>query len=202
MAPNVKHISLLSQSLAALKVIRPKEAVEYPSQRVQQQQQQQVDSDSYWTWESAAPASSPPDLFSADRITALLVRDAAATQQRQHKSSDGAVTDLKAENDSYWAEQRAQPQQPTDSASYWAEAVHEKHAGGDYWAEATPVDDHHRESNGNAEEDVDDAYWCEAVHVKSTSDSYWAEGESSSTANKYWEWRADRPTASDLYWAV
>ena len=108
MAPNLKRISLISQSLTNLQVVRPKDAV--------YQQRPTEDSESYWEWQA------PVDLFSADHLTANLLK---ASQAAKGES----VTN--PSSDDYWAEESSSSQPleekdvvVLDSASYWAEATH------------------------------------------------------------------------------
>jgi predicted unusual protein kinase regulating ubiquinone biosynthesis (AarF/ABC1/UbiB family) len=53
MAPNLKHITLLSESLINLEVIQPKEAVNQHRQAQQASKQTKtVVSENYWEWTS------------------------------------------------------------------------------------------------------------------------------------------------------
>jgi len=113
-----------------------------------------VDSESYWSWPArndvVTPAASDDDVdvFSANHITANLVRAAAAAA-----ACSTSTVVVNAENDSYWAEEEeascsstgnelAASQSPSlDAAAaansdYWDESWHARNNEGDsYWTE-------------------------------------------------------------------
>lgn len=173
MAPNLKRISLLSYSLADVRVVRPKDTL-YQSRPTE-------DSDSYWEWKA------PVDLFSADHLTGNLIKSARAVTE----------SDTNPSSDAYWAEDSTSSasEDEVDPVSYWAEPSHAHTEADSYWAEAAPVHYHHHE-DGEVSED----YWNEATHTKLASDCYWAEGERSSA--NYWRWNAGELTSHDRYWCM
>jgi hypothetical protein len=190
MAPNLKRISVLSQSLSNLQIIQPKDAL------LQYQAPTPLfDSNSYWEW------SEPTDLFSADHMTANLLSTSKLS------ASLASASTIQARNDDYWAEESSSKQEEcieplhlADSLVYFAEASYDGSVPS-YWDEAVaPV--HHCSRNDN--EAVQHDYWNEDVHRSSGSDTYWAE-ESNAMAvaqRRYWNWQVDTCTRRDCYWIM
>jgi hypothetical protein len=187
MAPNLKRISLVAQSLSSLQIVRPKDALQYqaPAER--------FDSNSYWEW------SEPSDLFSADHVTANLL-----STSKLSASSASAPT-IQAQNDDYWAEESSSVTEDSieplhvvaDSLVYFAEASYDGSIPS-YWDEAkAPA--HHCSSNDDCAA-VD--YWSEAVHETSNSDAYWAEEGAAFSQRRYWNWEVDTCTRRDCYWIM
>jgi hypothetical protein len=199
MAPNLKHITLLSDSLLNLEVIRPKEAL---NQRSQTQEAKTVISQNYWEWTSEA---APTDLFSADHIEANLVKDL--------DSKPDTVVSLQNASDSndYWAEQvedvkvESQPQHveaesvsvpvsPADSNNYWG------------WSNAQTESDNYWDTTAEVRQvarsqAVSNVYW-QWSHATTENDDYWSEETSvpAPSNNNYWKWSSSHETASDRYW--
>jgi hypothetical protein len=199
MAPNLKHITLLSDSLLNLDVIRPKEAL---NQQSQTQKSKTVISENYWEWTSEEPVVTS-DLFSADHIEANLVKDLdskAITVVTLRNASD---------SDNYWAEQdkdvesqirRAQaesvsvPVSPVDSNNYWGWS-NEQTESDSYWDTTEAIIQVVRNQA------VSNAYW-QWSNAATESDAYWSEAmciPAPSNTN-YWKWSPSQQTASDRYW--
>ena len=117
MAPNLPRVTVLSRSLADLKVVHPKDIDFQPPAA--------IDSDSYWEWNSTAPV----DLFSADHIVANLERHCVIEEQATNPDTD-----------SYWAENDT-----VDSDEYWTESTSHKDAN--YWAEQAAPSHHNQEES-------------------------------------------------------
>jgi hypothetical protein len=193
MAPNLKRLSVLSQSLSNLQIVRPKDAL------LQYQAPTPLfDSSSYWEW------SEPTDLFSADHVTANL------RSTSKLSSASAPTSTIQAQNDDYWAEESSsvkqdnvsiEPLHLADSMVYFAEASYDGSIPS-YWVEAVaPV--HHCSSNECAS--VQHDYWNEAVHTPtSDSDTYWAEESDALAASqrRYWNWQVDTCTRRDCYWIM
>jgi hypothetical protein len=202
MAPNLKRITLLSESLDILQVIRPKDAL---IQQTQTKQAEAEASANYWEW--TADCESKVDLFSAAHIEANLVKAASITK------SSSTVTLNNGDSTDYWAEQchqdeqimqvKSQPQHVIEAAApisreaaanYW-EWSHEKAAADEYWngSEMKPA------RHGQAETDSN-TYW-QWSHATSASDVYWNEASVVPDEN-YWMWSPSQHTSSDLYWVM
>ena len=184
MAPNLRQLTLLSDSLADVSaLVRAKMAP------AQSQQQQEQPSASYWDW-PADQVDTPADLFSAEHLQANL-EAAAAT-------SNTASSPLHAEHDDYWAESATEmpssralhTQQPDDSDAYWAEESHAATNADAYWAE----------DNSSAVRESNPSYWDEATYTTTRSDAYWQEGANDSS--DYWQDASHEPTAADAYWSM
>ena len=201
MAPNLKHITLLSDSLLNLEVIRPKESL---NQQNQTQKSKAVISENYWEWTSEDVPST--DLFSADHMEANLVKDL--------DSNPSTVVTLQnaSDSDNYWAEQvedmevESQPQHvqaESESVSVSVDANHywgwsnEQTQSDNYWDTAAEV--RHVERN----QAVSNVYW-QWSHAATENDDYWGEETSvpAPFGNNYWKWSSGQETASDRYWAM
>jgi hypothetical protein len=199
MAPNLKRISLLSQSLSSLQIVRPKDALQY------QAPAPLLDSNSYWEW------SEPTDLFSADHQTANLL---SASKPSASSASDSTI---QVQNDEYWAEESSSASNKqhsnieplhlaaADSLVYFAEALYDGSIPS-YWDEAMAPVHHHCNDCELVVQQHD--YWNEAVHhPTSDSDEYWAE-ESDALLfaqqrwRRYWNWEVDTCTRRDCYWIM
>jgi hypothetical protein len=198
MAPNLKRVSLLSQSLSSLQIVRPKDALQY------QAPAPLLDSNSYWEW------SEPTDLFSADHLTANLL------SASKPSASCASASTIQAQNDEYWAEESSSASSKqhsnieplhlaaADSLVYFAETSYDGSIPS-YWDEAmAPV--HHHCNDCELVQKHD--YWNEAVHhPTSDSDEYWAE-ESDALLfaqqrwRRYWNWEVDTCTRRDCYWIM
>jgi hypothetical protein len=196
MAPNLKHITLLSESLLNLEVIQPKEALNQQRQTQQASQQAEtVASENYWEWTSEPVLTT--DFFSADHIEATIVKGSVLTPNTvvtlQNTSS----------SDDYWAEQDQEIQvdaqfesasvpSPVESDKYWGWS-HELTESDNYWRsnEAKQV---------VRNPSVSAVYW-EWSHASTESDTYWSEGTSSVSSNSnYWNWSPSQHTGIDCYW--
>ncbi|GAX09537.1 hypothetical protein FisN_16Lh230 [Fistulifera solaris] len=184
MAPNKKHATHLSHTLATLRVIRAK-STDY------QTPTSVVDSASYWEW----PSTTSID-FSVGRIESNLV---VAAKRR-------FVSSLQPENDDYWAESdqisirkgesQITPQERINSIDYWAEESYEPTRSDVYWNTASLIT-HKTIRNPHLVEAKSDNYWQERVHDRSNSDAYWQEALPS---QNYWTWNVESKTESDNYW--
>jgi hypothetical protein len=198
MAPNLKHITLLSDSLLNLEIIRPKEAL---NQQSQTQKSKAVISENYWEWTSSEEeAVLTTDLFSADHMEANLVKDL--------DSKPNSVVTLQNASDSndYWAEQvedmevESQPQDaqaessPVDSNIYWGWS-NEQTESDNYWDITPEV----RQVERNRA--VSNMYW-QWLHAATENDAYWGEETSvpAPSGNNYWKWSSGQETAGDRYW--
>jgi hypothetical protein len=202
MAPNLKHITLLSDSLLNLEVIRPKEAL---NQQSQTQKSKTVISENYWEWTSEEPALTT-DIFSADHIEANLVKDL--------DSKPNTVVTLQnaSESDNYWAEQvedvkvESQPQHaqaepvsvpvsPVDSNNYWGWS-NEQTESDNYWDTTEAIQVLRNQA-------VSNVYW-QWSNAATENDAYWSEATSipAPSNNNYWKWSASQHTASDRYWSM
>jgi hypothetical protein len=200
MAPNLKHITLLSDSLPNLEVIRPKEAL---NQQSQTQKAKTVIIENYWEWTSEAVPTT--DIFSADHIEANLVKDL--------DSSPNTVVTLQnaSDSDNYWAEQvqdvkvESQPQHaqaesvsvlvfPVDFNNYWGWS-NEQTQSDNYWDTTAEV----RQVVHNGT--VSNVYW-QWSHAATENDDYWSEETSvpAPSGNNYWNWSSSMETTSDRYW--
>jgi hypothetical protein len=208
MAPNRKHISLLSVQLADLKVVRSKDQVYQPQKPV-------VESASYWEW--SASEVEPSDLFSADHIEANLVKAASTVESK-------SVTNASA--DDYWSESNqddeqdtlaampSSPQQQVESSvDYWRETSQQRTESDNYWStdsvlppstirtDSVVPPSTIRSTAVNPSESA--AYWQEQTHVSATdcTNNYWAESRpSESSDGDYWQWSASVRPESDNYW--
>jgi hypothetical protein len=202
MAPNLKHITLLSDSLLNLEVIRPKEAL---NQQSQTKKAKAVISENYWEWTSEAVPSA--ELFSADHMEANLVKDLDS------KPSTVVTLQNASDSDNYWAEQvedmevESQPQHtqaesvsvpvsPVDSNHYWGWS-NEQTESDNYWDTNPEV----RQVERN--QAVSNVYW-QWSHAANENDAYWSEEMSvpAPSGNNYWNWSPSQETASDRYWAM
>jgi phage-related protein len=198
MAPNLKHVTLLSDPLCNLEVSRPKEAL---NQQSLTQQSKTVNSDNYWAWTSEPDRTA--DLFSADHLEANLIN------YSQSKPSTTATFSSKSSSDNYWAEQdqdirvESQPQHaevesasPAEFNSYW-QWSNEKTESDHYWnfnepkqivdtVVRTPAesDSYWQWSNAATESDV---YWSEATTCHKPSDNYWTWSSSQTASDRYWD---------------
>jgi hypothetical protein len=199
MAPNLKNITLLSESLLNLKVIQPKEALNQRRQAQQASQQAKTAaSENYWEWTSEPVVTT--DFFSANHIEANLVKDSDSTPNT-------VVTLQNApSSDDYWAEQEqdvtveSQPlhaevesvsASPVDSNNYWGWS-HEATESDDYWS-SNEVEQVARNPLVSA------AYW-KWSHVATESDDYWSEATSVSSSSNYWNWSPSQQSGIDSYW--
>lgn len=192
MAPNTKHTSLIAQQLIDLHVVRVKDVSYQVPTPV-------VDSASYWEW----PSASPPD-FSVERIESNLISSA---------NQLSAKSELKAENDDYWAEEgdhvvlndklerQTAPQEKIDSNDYWAEESYKTKSSDDYWNTASIVTrtviHPTLVRNPDLVEAESASYWQERTHGRSSSDAYWQEDLPS---QNYWTWNVAAKTERDRYW--
>jgi hypothetical protein len=199
MAPNLKHITLLSESLLNLEIIQPKEALNQQRQAQQASQQAKTAaSENYWEWTSEPVVTT--DFFSADHIEENIVKDSVSTPNfvvtLQNTSS----------SDDYWAEQEQDvtvesqplhaqvesvPASPVDSNSYWGWS-HEATESDDYWS-SNEVEQVARNPLVSA------AYW-KWSHVATESDAYWSEATSVSSNSNYWNWSPSQQSGIDSYW--
>jgi hypothetical protein len=202
MAPNVKHVTLLSDSsLCNLEVIHPKEAL---NQQSLTQQSKTVNSDNYWAWTSSENDRAA-DLFSAGQLEANLIKDS------QSKPSTTVTLPSSASSDNYWAEQvqdvtvESQPQHaevvesasPAEADSYFR------------WSSEPTVSDHYWNFN-ERKHVVDtvvrtpaesDSYW-QCSNAATESDVYWSEATTCHEPSyNYWTWSSSQ-TASDRYWSM
>lgn len=198
MAPNLKNFSLLSESLASIKLIHPKLAA--PAQR----REAPIDTATYWDWE--APACEDVETSTANVLSTFHMegnlRAAAAVQ------SECGIIQTNPESDSYWADEQDSAQEEEPSADYWNDAAHvQPETTDDYWnmpttATVEPVQQSRRI--------VSDSYWNDnTTHAKtSSSDAYWhmptnhmAEAQSDASNSPYWQWSQHAKTTSDAYWS-
>jgi hypothetical protein len=197
MAPNLKQISLLSESPLNLEVIQPKEAL---NQQRQSQQSKTVASENYWEWTSEPVVTT--DFFSVDHIEANIVKDSGS------KANTAVTLQNASSSDNYWAEQDqdipvdSQPLHakvesgsvsvsPVESNSYWGWS-HEPTESDNYW------------SSNEAKEVVRNplvsaVYW-QWLHAATESDAYWSEATSVPSNNTYWNWFPSQLTGVDCYW--
>jgi hypothetical protein len=187
MAPNKKHATQLSHTLANLRVIRAKNT-DY------QTPTSAIDSSSYWEW----PSTTFID-FSVGRIDTNIVEAA-----KMH-----FVSTLKPENDDYWAESdhiaiekcehQISPHEQINSNDYWAEESYEPTRSDDYWNTSLHLHATHKTMirNPHLVEADSDNYWQERVHDRSNSDVYWQEDWPS---QNYWTWNVEAKTERDNYW--
>ena len=192
MAPNTKHTSLIAQQLINLQIVRVKD-VDY------QVPTPVVDSALYWEW----PSATPPD-FSIEHTESNLISSASQVNSKSQ---------LKAENDDYWAEEcdhvvltetlerQAAPQEKIDSNDYWAEESYETMSSDDYWNTASAVTRTVVQPTVIRNPDLVEAesasYWQEKTHGRSSSDAYWQEDLPS---QNYWTWNVAAKTERDDYW--
>ena len=189
MAPNLKHLTVLSQSLSDLKVIRPKDSVFQP-------QQPSVDSDSYWEW----PAEKPIDLFSASHIESNLIQQASESKTNDEEEPSKTLEF----SDEYWAERdqdddaaqvsspQHEPKVEIDSDTYWSTS-HAKTESDNYWTFGTTVATNNK--------DIDDGLWSWSGkqthdHVDEKKEERLAkiraaQEESRDQAKAYWKWAHD-----------
>jgi hypothetical protein len=196
MAPNRKHLSLLSVQLADSKVVRSKDQVYQPQKPV-------VESASYWDW--SASEVEPSDLFSADHIEANLVKAASTLEAKSvnNASSDGYWSESN-QDDEYdeLAPMPSYPQQQVESLDYWTEASQQRTESDNYWNTDSFVPPLTiRSTTVNPSESA--AYWQEQTHVRATdcANNYWAESRpSESSDGDYWQWPVSVHPESDNYW--
>jgi hypothetical protein len=201
MAPNVKHVTLLSDSsLCNLEVIYPKEALHQQSLT---QQSKTANSDNYWAWTSWENDRTA-DLFSAGHLEANLIKDS------QSKPSTAVTFPSSASSDSYWAEQdqdvtvESQPQHaevesvsPAESNNYW-QWSNEKTESDHYWnlSERREIVDTVVRTPAES-----DSYW-QWSNAATDSDVYWSEETTChEPSDNYWTWSSSQ-TASDRYWSM
>ena len=202
MAPNLKNFSLLSESLAGIKLIHPKLAPA-PVQRAP------VDSPSYWDWE--APACDDGDLPTVNVLSTVHMeanlRAAAAVQ-----SECGVIVQSNPEFDSYWTmdvdehdDASSEQDEEPSADDYWNyAAAHVQSEAEDYWN--MPTADVTRPAVKNSS-----YYWNEPTHAKTSSDAYWnipsashhhmADKEEQNESSPYWQWSQHVKTSSDAYWS-
>jgi hypothetical protein len=171
MAPNLKRITLLSSHLADLKLVHPKVAATSSADVLAAPA---IDSDSYWEWKSE-DLTQPLDLFSVSHIAQNLVKDASLSE----------VSETNPDFDSYWAEAADHAEVEDQPSSYWSEAQHEATESDSYWNPSP------RETSAPTKATC-------AQDTLTDSDQYW--GDRGSDSLRYWTWKADVKTASDLYW--
>jgi hypothetical protein len=199
MAPNIKHITLLSESFVNLEVIQPKEALNQQRQAQQASQQAKtVTSENYWEWTSEPVVTT--DFFSADHIEANLVKDSDSTPntvvtlQNTSSSEDYWAEqdqDVKVESQPLHAQVESVSASPVDSNIYWKWS-HEPTESDDYWS-SNEVKQIVRNPLVSA------AYWNWS-HVATESDAYWSEAKSVSSSSNYWDWSPSQQTGIDCYW--
>ena len=199
MAPNLRHVTLLSDSLTDISaLVRTKVA---PVQQLQPDA-------SYWDWQADVPAApaaddAVEDLFSAEHLQANLIQAARETSSSTTTVSPSVLV---AAHDAYWAEASdnlpaiSQPkrvalhtqEEVEESAAYWAEANHAAVPSDAYWVEA-----------GSSTASVPPGYWDEANHAHSCADAYWCDTHTTcSSSSNYWMERAHTRTAADRYWSM
>lgn len=208
MAPNLKRLNSISQSLSDLKVVRPKERLAPATKPV-------VDSASYWEW----PATEQKDLFSAAHLESNLVQYNSTTAPQHtvpahdeywaERDQEDIPMMAQHERDAYWAEasstaERAnywtwesESSKPLPSAAkvadgddYWNMSA--QSSSDDYWAEDTTV-----QQLPAAQIPANDNYW-QWSNGPSESDQYWRQTES----NNYWQWSSEAKNHSDAYWTM
>jgi hypothetical protein len=176
MAPNLKHVTLLSESLVNFEVIRPKEALNYT------QQSKTVNNDNYWAWTSEPDRTA--DLFSADHLEANIIKDS-----QSKPSTIVTLQNSSSSDNNYWAEQdqdikvESQPQHaevesvfPVESSSYWR------------WSNEPTESDHYwsfNEPKQVVRNPVEfDSYW-EWSNAATESDVYWSEATCHEPSDNY-----------------
>jgi hypothetical protein len=205
MAPNLKNWSQLSESLAGIRLIHPKQLAPAPSAAPFVQR---AETASYWDWES--PACDDVDVVSTSHVEANLMRAAAAVE-----SECGRIL-TNPESDSYWAMMDVDEHDDTDASAdaddYWNDAVAlvVQSETDDYWnmpttttaAAVTSAPPPPMKNNN---------YWNEPMHAKTSRDAYWnmssstashhAEDQDEQSADAYWQWSRQAKTVSDAYWS-
>ena len=189
MAPNLKQLTFLSDSLADIgHLVRSKVPAAAPAPQPLA---------SYWDWPTEDEAC-VADLFSADHVQANLMQESSS---KVSSSSSGLV----AEHDDYWAEESsvAQPlhqqqqQQAIVSADYWNEASHDACCAADaYWNERVRPTHYHGPSAAQ--------YWNEATHGRTAADDYWNDNTAAAAQPMmyYWQEACHGASASDRYWSM
>lgn len=147
MAPNLKRRSALSQSLADLPVIRPKDVVPVHN------------SDDYWEWPTPKL-----DMFSADHIVENLLRASAVKQPEDATlpCSDQYWAELQpVDTDRYEQSDDAEQSEASPAChgpeTYWDEATHQ--ASDAYWAERNHATDNASYWQWDHQPTAVDAYW-------------------------------------------
>lgn len=182
MAPNRRQLFFLSESLSEIgPLVRDKMAAAPATISAEPARE----SPSYWDWPSDQPPT-PADLFSAARLEANLIQDAATASAVESR--------LVAEHDVYWAESSSSadihvsvPQhdavQVDDVDAYWAETNHASNASDAYWDEASSFASTRppRKATFVATANLA-SYWDEANHAPTASDVYWREASATDLA--------------------